>query len=216
VTIRKGAEWGTLRVPAADTVVVRSDAELRALLVAARRDGSVPGVIALLGGDLMRTVGGSGDATRLRTGEPIPHLPVDLVEVVADGDRTSIFAAHLLARQPLSRGAWWRGGIVAAMNAQFLTRRGETWDVAPRAHPNDGKVDLVTAAATLSVQQRWLARKRVPLGTHVPHPDITTRQQSTARIELSRSMPLWLDGVRWGEATVVELTVVPDAFEVCV
>ena len=52
-------------------------------------------------------------------------------------------------------GAGWRGRIVALMNAQFL---GE-WDVAPRAHPGDGKLDR------LSVSMR--PRRAAP-GPHPP------------------------------------------------
>ena len=42
--------------------------------------------------------------------------------------------AHVVVRRQ-----WWRGEIVMAMNAQFYGR----YDVAPRGHPNDGKVDVV-------------------------------------------------------------------------
>ena len=88
--------------------------------------------------------------------------------------------------------------------------------MAPQNHPNDGKFDVVTAAAELSLQQRWLARKRVLLGVHVPHPHITIRQQSTATLQFEHSTPVWLDGERWGNASTLELMVVADALVVCV
>ena len=203
MTIRKGQEWGTLAVASVGMATVSSNAELRALVEAARKSGSNIATVGLLGGDLMRTLGGSAQVSRFSSGEPVPHLPIDLVHVVADESREGWFAAHLVARH-----TWWHGQIVAAMNAQFMN----TWDVAPRCHPNDGLVDLVTASVTMNLQQRWLARSRLPLGTHVPHPLITTRQLAGVSLDLPSKTPLWLDGERWGSARHVQITVEPDAF----
>ena len=163
--------------------------------------------MGLLGGDMMRTLGGIGDRSRFDRGEPIPHLPIDVVRVVFDDNESDVFVAHLIARR-----SWWRGPLTAVMNAQF---RGD-WDVAPRSHPNDGKVDIVSVAADLGVQQRWLARSRVRLGNHVPHPSISIVQRATATIELDRPTPITLDGRRRGTAQRLDLEVEPDAITVCV
>ena len=203
MTIRKGHEWGSLAVAAAAMATVSSNAELRAMVEAARKNGSDIATVGLLGGDLMRTLGGSAQVSRFTSGEAVPHLPIDVVHVVADDAREGWFAAHLVARR-----TWWHGQLVAAMNAQFIN----TWDVAPRCHPNDGLVDLVTARSTMNLQQRWLARSRLPLGTHVPHPLITTRQVASVSLDLPSNTPLWLDGQRWGSARHVQITVEPDAF----
>jgi hypothetical protein len=207
VTIRKGEEWGTLAVPTGPVVTLSCDAALRELVIACRRDDAAIPTVGLAGGDLMRTLGGRGDASRFDGGEPIPHLPVDIVSVVADDARESLFVAHLVARR-----SWWRGVVTAAMNAQFHGQ----WDVAPRSHPNDGRVDVVIAGADLGVQQRWMARSRLKLGTHVPHPSISVRQHASVTIDLAPSTPVWLDGERWGSATRLALTVHPDALTVCV
>jgi len=168
--------------------------------------------IGLLGGDLMQTLGGAGDEARFAGDQPIPHLPIDLVRVVADDERETVFVAHLVARH-----SWWRGQLTAVMNAQFLTVHNRAvWDVAPRSHPNDGRFDIVTASADLGVQQRWLARSRVRLGTHVPHPSIKVRQQSVATFDLPSVTPLWIDGRQWGSARRLSVTIEPDAFTVCV
>jgi hypothetical protein len=208
MTVGKGTEWGTLVVPGADLRVARSDAEVRAIVLA----GSAPPVLGLLGGDLMHTVGGRGDAARLAGDEPIPHLPVDVVRVIADGERETIAVAHVIARSPGRRGGWWRGPITAAMNAEFLG----AWDVAPRSHPNDGRIDVVTVEAGFGVQQRRLARSRLPLGTHVPHPQIQIRQHREVSLDLGSTRAVWVDGERWGRARRLDLTVVPDAITVCV
>lgn len=207
MTIRKGQQWGTLAVAPGSLITVTSDAELHALVESARRTGADVATVGLLGGDLMRTVGGAGDEGRFHSGERVPHLPIDLVHLVVDDSRDTWFVAHLVARH-----SWWRGGITAAMNAQFLG----TWDVSPRCHPNDGRVDVVEVSADMSMQQRWMARSRVALGTHVPHPLITVAQRSDITIDLARPTPLWIDGERWGSGRVLHLSVEPDAFVVCV
>jgi len=207
MVIRKGEAWGSMVVPGPGMLTVRSDAELRSIVLGDQASGQPLPVVGLLGGDVMRTVGGTGDAARLRSAEPIPHLPIDVIHVTADDGRETICVAHLVARR-----SWWRGPITAVMNAQFIGR----WDVAPRGHPNDGSFDLVTVAADLGVQQRWLARSRLLLGTHVPHPLITIRRHDRATVDLGNRRRLWVDGQRWGSATSLELRVEPDALIVCV
>ena len=127
MTIRKGEEWGEAGGLPAGGAIVRTDAEARDRVTAARRAGDDPPTLGLLGGDLCRTLGGRGDEARLRS-EAAMRLPVDLGSVLVDGMQ-HWFVAHLVARR-----SWWSGRIVAVMNAEFVG----AWDVAPRAHPNDG------------------------------------------------------------------------------
>ena len=96
------------------------------------------------------------------------QLPVDLGAVLLDG-RLHWFVAHLV-----SRHGWWRGRVVAAMNAQYLGR----WDVAPRGHPNDGRLDVLDA--DLPFDERLQVRARLKAGTHVPHPRIDERHVTAA------------------------------------
>ena len=85
---------------------VRSDADAapRWSSSAPARDGEPPPRVALLGGDLMRAVGGTGDESRL-DGE-VPLLPVDVVRVEA-GAETTWFVAHVVAAPVVVAG---RGG----------------------------------------------------------------------------------------------------------
>ena len=212
MTIRKGEAWGTLVAPGPGMRTVASDHELRELVIESRASGQPLPVVGLLGGDMMRTIGGSGDAARFSADEPIPHVPIDIVEVVADDDRRSWFVSNLVARGPAWAGGWWTGPVTLAMNAQFLGN----WDVAPRSHPNDGRVDVVTAEQSLGLQQRWLARRRLPLGTHVPHPGISIKPHNAVTIDLRRRVPIRLDECAWGTASRLRLNVEPDAFVVCV
>jgi hypothetical protein len=197
VPIQRGEPWGEPGVLPPDGVVVRSDAEARAVVTAARRAGDPVPVLGLLGGDLCRALGGTGDERRLREGGVV--LPIDLGAVLVDG-RLHWFVAHLVAR-----GGWWRGRVVAAMNAQHLG----DWDVAPKGHPNDGKLDVLDA--DLSLGDRWKARGRLRTGSHVPHPGISERHVAALQVDLSGGERVWLDGEPLGPARSLAIRVEPDA-----
>jgi hypothetical protein len=199
VAIRKGEAWGEPGVLPPDGVVVRSDAEARAVVTAARRAGEAIPPLGLLGGDLCRALGGTGDEARLREGGTL--LPIDLGAVLVDG-RLHWFVAHLIARK-----GWWRGRIVAAMNAQHV---GE-WDVAPRGHPSDGKLDVVEVGDDFGLGDRWKARARLRTGAHLPHPGIHERHVAALQVDLDPGMALWLDGEHLGPARSLAIRVEPDA-----
>lgn len=204
MTIRRGEPWGEVGPLPPDAVRLRSDAALADVVTHSRATGTPIPTVALLGGDLMRAIGGTGDEHRL-DGE-VALLTVDIVRATIDGE-SRWFVAHLVARR-----SWWRGEMVAAMNAQHLG----AWDVAPRSHPNDGRVDVVRVSASMSVRDRWRARSRAVQAAHVPHPDIEIRSSAATTLTFSRQLHVSLDGRPWRTAHSVDLTVEPDALTVCV
>jgi hypothetical protein len=202
VPVEKGQAWGKPGPLPDDGIVVASDAEARAVVEEARRAGRPVPVLGLLGGDLCRTLGGSGDAGRLRSDEAHTY-PVDLGAVLADG-RLHWFVSHLVARSHL-----WRRAFVA-MNAQWY----RTWNLGPRAHPGDGLLD--TYDARLRARDLWPVRTRLPHGTHLPHPAITVQRVAAIQVTLERALPLELDGVAVGAARALSIRVEPDALVVVV
>lgn len=204
MTIRRGEAWGASGPLPEDGVVVRSDAEAREVVERARRAGEEPPPLGLLGGDLCRTLGGRGDERHLRSDEATRAV-VDLGSVLVDG-RQHWFVAHLIARR-----SWWRGQIVAVMNAQWLG----PWDVAPRSHPNDDRLDLLTVE--LSLRDRTKAWRRLPQGLHVPHPGIVERRAAAAQLDLPARTSVWLDGERLpGTARTLSVRTEADALTVVV
>lgn len=203
MTVRKGEAWGGPGALPDDGVVVDSDLAARRVVTEARRANRPVPTLGLLAGDLARTCGATGRESRLRSDEA-QTLPVDLGEVLIDGS-LHFFVAHLVARR-----SWWQGPIVAAMNAQFLG----SWDVAPRSHPGDGRVDLVEA--DLPLGDRLKARSRLRSGTHVPHPGIRERRVKAIQLDLSAGAAVWLDGERIGPAKALSIRVAPDALTVVV
>ncbi len=199
--IAKGQPWGTPAPLPDDAVLVRSDAEAREVVEDARRARRPYPPLALVGGDLCRTLGGgAGSERRLRSGEGV-RFPVDLGEVLVDG-RIHLFVAHLVARSRL-----WRRAFVA-MNAQWLG----PWNLGPRAHPNDGLLDSYDVRLPLG--QLLPVRARLHHGAHLPHPGIRERRAAALQMELDRPLPLRLDGTPVGAARTLSVRVHPDALVV--
>jgi hypothetical protein len=197
VTVSKGAAWGARAPRPSGTIEAGDDRGARQAVEQARRAGEAVPPLCLRSGDLWRTVGGPQPGTQ----QDALVLPADLALADLDGEERC-FVAHLVARR-----SWWRGRVVAVMNAQFLG----TWDVAPRSHPNDGRLDVVDVASALSGTDRWRARRRLPSGTYVPHPSITVRQTSTWTTTFDEPTPVWLDGERVGEVLELSVRAEPDA-----
>jgi hypothetical protein len=198
VTIRRGEPWGDAIESSPDLHVSPGDREAREWVVRQREAGRSVLSLGLAGGDLARTMGGGAPG---RFPGTVTRAPVDIVRVEADG-HTTWSIAHVVARR-----SWLRGEVRMAMNAQFFGQ----YDVAPRSHPNDGRIDVLHVLATMPVRARLQARARARTGTHLPHPQITTTQVSTTNWQFARPLVVWVDGVRWCTTTQVVLTVEPDA-----
>lgn len=202
MTIEKGKSWGEPGALPADGIIVATDADARRALEAARHAHRAFPVLGLLGGDLCRTVGGTGDEARLR-GPDATTFTVDVGEALIDG-RLHLFVAHLVARRAL-----WRECFVA-MNAQWLG----PWNLGPRAHPNDGLLDTYDANLTWADLPK--VRARLPLGAHLPHPRIAQRRSSAMQVEFPVPRKVWLDGEPAGEGRALAIRVHPDALSVVV
>ena len=198
MTIRPGEEWGSEVPRPGDLRVARDDAELAALLTDG--SGAPTGVAA---GDLFRTIGARpiGDRSVLR------QLSLDLVRVTVDGGEPVASVAHVVIRAPTAVGSWWRGPVTAVMNAEFIG----TWDVAPRGHPNDGRVEVFEIDASMSIRQRLAVARRMRSASHLPHPLISRRSVRSAAIEHDRPMDVIVDGVRRCRGRHVAIEVEPDA-----
>lgn len=209
--IRRREDWGESGPLPPGGVVVLDDADAAAVLHLNAGAGTATPPLGLLGGDLCATLGGRRDEARLHSADAT-RVVVDAMEVRLDGGRPQHAVAHLVARR-----SWWRGQVIAVMNAAWLgtgARSRAAWNVAPRAHPGDGMLDVLDA--DLSLGDRCKARRRLPLGTHVPHPGITTFRTAAHTFVLDRPADVWLDGRRVGRARTIEVRVLIDALAVVV
>ena len=200
MTIRRGADWGHVGTPPEDLPSARSDREIGEHL------GNGISTMRLSGGDMFATLGGSTSESLT----PSLELPIDVMQISFKQSRDSesktlVASSHCVLREINARGGWLRGDAVAVMNAQYL---GE-WDVAPRGHPNDGRVEVLEVDARMSVRQRMIARSRMKTGTHLPHPLISVKSVSEFTWSGS-AKSMWIDGAKIGLVQSVEIQVMKD------
>lgn len=202
MTIRRGEQWGRSASVPRDVVRLGSDAEL------AQTDPSR--VVVLSGGDIWESIGRPDPRD---ADEPCTIVEIDAMVchvVMRDGSDL-----HIVAASSVEIGSWIRPGqrYVCVTNSGIVRGR----RLAPRAHPNDGRLAVMSVDATMSARQRLLSRRLARTGSHLPHPSINVSH--TDRIErgaLLRRDVLSIDGRRvtgWASVTV---TAVPDHWSVVV
>lgn len=198
MTISKGADWGEVVPRPLDLRVATSDAELASMLA----DTSMQPTAASAG-DILRTVGGRPVADR----SELLALPLDLMEVSLDDADPIVAVAHVLVRSPRRTGGWWRGEALAIMNAEFV---GE-FDIAPRGHPNDGRVETFRVGPEMAIRERWEIRRRLPSARHLPNPAITRRSVRSMTWKFDRPRVAIVDGLVRGRIRRLGVEVLPDA-----
>lgn len=213
MTIEKGKEWGHQGPYPKNVSYAASDADL---IVQWERNSSVPFVITA--GDLHTSLGRPkwGETDAPHEAAEVRYLPVDIlkVTVTTDNDLSSDPVTEMYALSFVQIGSWIsRGRFICVSNCGFV---GE-YNIAPRAHPNDGEMDVVTINTDIDWRQRLQARSRARLGNHVPHPQITMeRGVSHSWTRTSPRERLIVDGVvveRWNG---VQVAVIADACTVVV
>ncbi len=195
MTIRRGEEWGYAVDRPDQLRRATSDAELARWV-----DDDPNGIYGVADGDLHRSIGAPPDR------QAMMRLPCDAMRVTTD-TITMLAVAHAIVRR-----SWWFGRIVAVINADHV---GE-WIVAPRAHPNDGRIDTIDVAPGMTIRQRWHARHRLESGTHVPHPSISVASTQRAAWTFRHPHRLIVDGVVIGRVRRLEVEVLPDHFSIVV
>lgn len=168
---------------------------------------SHPVEVGMLGGDLHRSVGApSHSASDLFDGSGV-RLPIDVgvVEFEDHGVQVRrLFVAHLVARVGRT-GGLWSGRTAIVMNGSFIG----TANLGPKAHPNDGRLDVVDGK--LSFGDRRKARPRMATGTHVPHPSLVELRVKQLVLSDDRPFRVRVDGESVGSAGELRIRCIPDA-----
>jgi len=193
MSVRRNQDWGDIGKMPADAVVATSDREVGRLVERAWTDNVALPEVGLTGGDLRRALGGRRNSRHLQGDDDVVGALIDVGAVTVNGHRFA-FVAHVIAR---SRS--WSGPVFALMNSEWLG----DWIMAPRAHPGDGYFDLVEAR--LSLGDRIKARRRLPTGTHVPHPSIQVRRVTTTAIPFGTTRAIFVDGEHVGAAAAMQI-----------
>lgn len=221
MNIKKGEPWERPATGPADLTVEGGD-DVLAAAVRAHPHARVLFAPAA-GSDFARTVA-------LSDGTGSMELPCDALLVELD-TREVLAVNMVVVGVPPDRQRWWNraprvvvkvddrvvhdGGAIGVIvaNGQYL--RGA--DVVPRGHPGDGRIEA--QVYDVARRERAVMRRRLPLGTHVPHPQI--RSVAGRRVEVragagGRPLTVEVDGVPAAPAYAVVVAVAPAAFTLLV
>ncbi len=205
--IKPGEEWGTPTDAAPDVTLCGTDTDLAALV---SDDGSAPLVRwSPVDSEFARAVGLHADHATARPDAGGMELPVDAftvelgtptesprvgVNVAVMGVPPARLRAYHRARpvtvvvdgRTLFAG---RATTVVVANGQYL----DGCDLVPRGHPGDGRLEIQVYA--LRAGERALMRRRLPSGTHLPHPRIVTGSGRSVEVGTGdRAWPVAIDG----------------------
>ena len=203
MTIRKNENWGVTVARPENLVICETDEAASQLATNYFLQQKPIPAIAIKRSNLSRALGTMGadiDSQNMQA------TPFDLIEVTfVDASKTE--QKVLALGYGLLRKSWWRGEIVAAMNTSFIG----DWDCAPRSHPNDGKFDLLTVNSEMKPAQRLIASRRLRLGTHLPHPQISVKQLTSFVADCSAEPNLYCDNRKFACVTYCKFRLLPDA-----
>lgn len=207
MTISKHLEWGRDILKPDDLVICQDDAAASRLLTGLIGESKQLPIIAIKSSKLARALGTNGAQLESKS---MRALPFDLIKInftnLSDEKVMVIAIGYAILRN-----SWWRGEITAVLNTSFIGN----WDCAPRSHPNDGKFDVVSVGKQMRLMQRLIASRRLRLGTHLPHPQISTHQATNLELSSSALPNLFVDGQRFAKVSQINFTLLPDAVTLC-
>lgn len=207
MTISKHLEWGRDILKPEDLVICQDDAAASRLLTLLVGESKHLPIIAIKSSKLARALGTNGAQLESKS---MRALPFDLIKINftnSSNEKVMVIAIGYA----LLRNSWWRGEITAVLNTSFI----DDWDCAPRSHPNDGKFDVVTVGSQMRPMQRLIASRRLRLGTHLPHPQISTHQATSLELSSNALPNLFVDGQRFAKVSQISFALLPDAVTLC-
>lgn len=198
--IRRGEQWGVPTTCTSNDVLVIGDRELAM--------SSTENRLIVNGGDIAHSL---GDPQAPDVGDQCTEVAIDALRISITfrngSTHTMIGSSHLMI------GNWLRGRFICISNGGFIG----SWNVSPRAHPNDGLFDVMSLDSAMRLRQRFRARQRSVLGTHTPHPLVESgRNKKIEFSSRSRRESLCVDGRQIQSWSDVSIEIVPDYWRVLV
>jgi len=217
--LRHGEPWGHRASGAPDLEIAGDDHDLADLV--GRQPPPLVRFRPTPHSDLARALGLGGDAPgtmevavdALAVDDPHGATAVNAVVLGRPPDRLSWTARATAMTIAVDGRPWFTGRAttVVVASGQFL--RGA--DLVPRGHPGDGWAEVQVYALTRG--ERRPMRRRLPTGTHVPHPRIRTGRGQRVEIEVTgRALPLEVDAREQGRATQLAVALVAGALRLLV
>jgi hypothetical protein len=204
MTIRKGQEWGHFEDRPNDLQVVADDFAAGELITNQTLDLESPLKISIVNSGLSRTLGIKNASLRI---DQMLCTKFDVIEASC----TPVDSVNVTRRCFIGYAFVYQnlifGRTIAILNSSFVGKR----DWAPKAHPNDGKFDVIELDSSMSIRQRLTAFRLMKSGSHLPHPKIRYTQAQEFVFSGERSASMSIEGVRVGVIRHCVFKVLPDA-----
>ena len=204
MTIRKGQEWGHFENRPDDLQVVADDFSASKLITNQSPDLKAPLKISIVNSGLSRTL---GIKNGLHNSEQMLCTKFDVIEANYTSANSETVTRRCFIGNAFIYKNWLFGTTIAVLNSSFVGNR----DWAPKAHPNDGKFDVVELETSMNLRQRLTAFRLMKSGSHLPHPKIRYTQATEYVFSDEKPLSMSIEGVRLGAVTNCVFKVLPDA-----
>ena len=202
--ISPGSPWGVVAPLPDCPLYLKSDRELGVFL----RDHSAKQIhdqsIVMKSGDIPRVL---GVLDRPRNAEYL-RVVIDAI-VVSYTDAVGIEHSDVCIASLSIARRFFRGAISVVTNSGYWRKH----EVAPRAHLNDGKLDIFEVSGAMRMGQRRMMWKKAETGSHLPHPLVSYSQGDFFHWK-GKPQRLVIDGQYVGMVTNVSCRVQSDCAQV--
>ncbi len=206
MVIKRGEDWGHRVLQPDDLLVFENDVHVNEYLTKQFQSSLPNQSIAILNSNIARSLGMNGSDLSV---EKMLKTSFDAIEVeISDCDDQ--ISCEIFLGNALIRNSWRRGAITGVFNTSFIAGR----DWAPRAHPNDGKLDVLLIDEAMSLRQRITAYRLSRSGSHLPHPHLKYLQSQSYVANDPETAILTLDSVEFGAVKRCSFRVIPDAVSI--
>ena len=216
MTIRKFGSFGTSVSRPPMLNVLRSDLEIAQHYVS----GDIAAPCTLTNGSIAQSLGISSE---INIDDPLHDQQMTLVNIdLLQIDYRTTTSTNLSSNSCTSTSS--RVVVAGTLVIQHRTRLStclilsnsgilHARDVLPRAHPNDGFVDVLEVDPKISTRQRAIAWHRSATGSHLPHPDIRVSRSIDFQWSGSPAQMI-ADGVTYKGVVWLQCTVLADAMSI--
>ncbi len=165
MTISRLSPYGTAVVRPQHLGVLSSDREIASDYL--RSDQRAFNTV--IQGSIAQALGIASNDSSTNTRAMVTHVLIDLLQVeFATTDTQNKPTSIVVAGSILLQHRTLLKTHLILSNSGIVRGR----DVLPRAHPNDGYVDVLNIDEAITTRQRLFAWRRAQTGSHLPHPHL--------------------------------------------
>lgn len=212
MTIRKNEDFGSSISRPPNLIELHSDREIAHRYV--QRSGSeFDSSFTVTRGSIAQALGIDRKITQSADTNSInmTQVTIDLIKI-----EYRTIANRILTHELICAGSVLLGRtricntLLIVSNSGIVNGR----DVFPRAHPNDGLLDVLVIDQEISLRQRLIAWHKSKIGVHLPHPQLHVSRNTQFEWTGNPSRMV-VDGVIFHRVDWARFSIVKDAFTIC-